>query len=61
MQTPDEKLALQAVHDAYQHGVNFFDVAPFYGAGSAERVCRWVSCELLARRMSCDWSCTLMH
>ena len=37
-QTPDEKLAFQAVQDAYKQGVNFFDVAPFYGAGSAERV-----------------------
>ena len=44
MQTPDEKLALQAVHDAYEQGVNFFDVAPFYGAGSAERVCCSCKC-----------------
>jgi len=29
---------MQAVQDAYKQGVNFFDIAPFYGAGSAERV-----------------------
>ena len=50
LQTPDEKLAFQAVQDAYKQGINFFDIAPFYGAGSAERVRRDVHVLL----MRCD-------
>ena len=37
-QTPDEKEALAAIKEAYELGINFWDTAPFYGAGSAERV-----------------------
>jgi len=37
-QTPDEKEALAAIKEAYDLGINFWDVAPFYGGGSAERV-----------------------
>ena len=37
-QTPDEKEALAAIKEAYELGINFWDTAPFYGSGSAERV-----------------------
>lgn len=32
----DEKAAISAVHHAVDHGVNFFDVSPFYGLTLAE-------------------------
>ena len=32
----DEKEGISAVHNALDHGVNFFDVAPFYGLTLAE-------------------------
>lgn len=32
----DEKVGMQAVHYAIDHGVNFFDVSPFYGITLAE-------------------------
>ena len=38
MQTPDEEAGLNAIVEAFKKGVNFYDTAPFYGAGSAERV-----------------------
>ena len=38
MQSPDETAALAAVQEAFKSGVNFFDVAPFYASGDAERV-----------------------
>ena len=34
---PDEA-AVAAVEEAYKHGVRYFDVAPFYGYGRAERL-----------------------
>lgn len=37
-QTPDEDAALKAIKLAFDNGVNFFDVAPFYAAGKAEEV-----------------------
>lgn len=37
-QTPDEDAALKAIQLAFDNGVNFFDVAPFYAAGNAEQV-----------------------
>jgi L-galactose dehydrogenase len=33
----DEGEGIQAVHYAIDHGINFFDVAPFYGATLAEK------------------------
>ena len=39
LQSPDETAALAAVQEAFKSGVNFFDVAPFYASGGAERVC----------------------
>ncbi len=39
MQSPDEAAAMKAVDAAFKSGVNFFDVAPFYASGDAERVC----------------------
>ncbi len=30
---------MKAVDAAFKSGVNFFDVAPFYASGDAERVC----------------------
>jgi aryl-alcohol dehydrogenase-like predicted oxidoreductase len=38
LQTPDEDAALKAIKLAFDNGVNFFDVAPFYAAGNAEEV-----------------------
>ena len=38
LQTPDEQEALVAIKEAFDLGINFWDTAPFYGAGSAERV-----------------------
>lgn len=32
----DEREGTQAVHYAIEHGINLFDVAPFYGSGLAE-------------------------
>ena len=29
---------MKAVDEAFKRGVNFFDVAPFYASGDAERV-----------------------
>ena len=29
---------MKAVDEAFKSGVNFFDVAPFYASGDAERV-----------------------
>ena len=37
-QSPDDKKAMAAIKLAFDNGVNFFDVAPFYGAGDAERL-----------------------
>lgn len=31
---------MKAVDEAFKSGVNFFDVAPFYASGDAERVCK---------------------
>jgi aryl-alcohol dehydrogenase-like predicted oxidoreductase len=39
VQSPDEAAAMKAVDAAFKSGVNFFDVAPFYASGDAERVC----------------------
>lgn len=36
--TPDEDAALKAIKLAFDNGVNFFDVAPFYAAGKAEEL-----------------------
>lgn len=36
--SPDETKAIAAIKKAFDYGVNFFDVAPFYGAGDAERL-----------------------
>ncbi len=33
----DEKTAISSVHQAIDHGINFFDVAPFYGLTLAEK------------------------
>lgn len=38
LQSPDEKAAFAAVQEAFKNGVNFFDVAPFYASGDAEKV-----------------------
>ena len=38
LQTPDEEAGLSAIVEAFKKGINFYDTAPFYGAGSAERV-----------------------
>ena len=38
LQSPDEAAAMKAVDAAFKSGVNFFDVAPFYASGDAERV-----------------------
>lgn len=38
LQTPDEDAAIKAIKLAYDNGVNFFDVAPFYASGKAEEV-----------------------
>ena len=40
MQTPDEDAGIAAVKEAIELGITFFDTAPFYGSGSAERVQR---------------------
>lgn len=37
-QAVNEEAATKAVHEAFKHGINFFDIAPFYGAGDAENV-----------------------
>ena len=37
-QTPDEEAGLAAIVEAFNKGINFYDTAPFYGRGSAERV-----------------------
>ena len=50
-QTPDEKEALAAIKEAYDLGVNFWDTAPFYGAGSAERV--WPGCVAAVLKRVC--------
>ena len=39
LQSPDEEAAFAAVQEAFKNGVNFFDVAPFYASGDAEKVC----------------------
>ncbi|KAL0040809.1 hypothetical protein WJX79_006107 [Trebouxia sp. C0005] len=36
--SPDEAAAMKAVDAAFKSGVNFFDVAPFYASGDAERL-----------------------
>ncbi|CAK0739889.1 hypothetical protein CVIRNUC_001206 [Coccomyxa viridis] len=36
--TPDEEAGLNAIVEAFKKGINFYDSAPFYGAGSAERL-----------------------
>ncbi|KAK9917757.1 hypothetical protein WJX75_007874 [Coccomyxa subellipsoidea] len=36
--TPNEDAGITAVKEAYRLGINFFDTAPFYGSGSAERL-----------------------
>ena len=39
LQSPNEDQAIAAVHLAVKkYGLNFFDVAPFYAGGDAERV-----------------------
>lgn len=38
LQSPDETKAVAAVQEAFKSGVNFFDIAPFYASGDAERV-----------------------
>ena len=38
LQSPDEEAAFAAVQEAFKNGVNFFDVAPFYASGDAEKV-----------------------
>ena len=48
LQSPDEDAAMKAVDEAFKSGVNFFDVAPFYASGDAERV-------RIARRL-CQYS-----
>ena len=37
-QTPDEDAGVEAIKEAVKLGINFFDTAPFYGSGSAEKV-----------------------
>ena len=37
-QTPNEDAGVEAIKDAVNLGINFFDTAPFYGSGSAEKV-----------------------
>jgi aryl-alcohol dehydrogenase-like predicted oxidoreductase len=34
----DEREIMEAIQTAYDHGVNFFDTAPFYGFGESERI-----------------------
>ncbi|MBN2910055.1 aldo/keto reductase [Polycladomyces sp. WAk] len=34
----EEREIVEAIQTAYDHGVNFFDTAPFYGYGESERV-----------------------
>ncbi|MBA4550105.1 aldo/keto reductase [Thermoactinomyces intermedius] len=34
----DEQEIMEAIQTAYDHGVNFFDTAPFYGFGESERI-----------------------
>jgi aryl-alcohol dehydrogenase-like predicted oxidoreductase len=34
----DEQEIMKAIQTAYDHGVNFFDTAPFYGFGESERI-----------------------
>ncbi|KAK9819654.1 hypothetical protein WJX72_000807 [[Myrmecia] bisecta] len=36
--SPNEDAAIAAVQEAFRQGVNFFDVAPFYAAGDAEKL-----------------------
>ncbi|CAL5223727.1 g6284 [Coccomyxa viridis] len=36
--TPDEEAGLAAIVEAFNKGINFYDTAPFYGGGSAERL-----------------------
>lgn len=33
-----EREIVEAIHAAVEHGVNFFDTAPFYGYGESERI-----------------------
>jgi hypothetical protein len=37
-QTPNEEAGLAAIVEAFRKGINFYDTAPFYGGGSAEKV-----------------------
>ena len=39
-QTADEDAGVEAIKEAVKLGINFFDTAPFYGSGSAEKVRR---------------------
>ncbi|EIE20954.1 L-galactose dehydrogenase [Coccomyxa subellipsoidea C-169] len=34
----DESLAVQAVHEAFKFGINFFDTSPYYGLTRSEKV-----------------------
>ncbi|CAG9464025.1 unnamed protein product [Pedinophyceae sp. YPF-701] len=34
----DESVGVQAVHEAFKQGINFFDSSPYYGATESERV-----------------------
>lgn len=36
--SPNQDQAIQAVAEAFKAGINFFDVAPFYGGGDAEKL-----------------------
>lgn len=49
LQSPDETKAVAAVQEAFKSGVNFFDIAPFYASGDAERVRDSVLQRLLAQ------------
>ena len=39
---------MKAVDEAFKSGVNFFDVAPFYASGDAERVRKVLPCNPLS-------------
>ncbi len=48
-QTPDEEAGLAAIVEAFNKGINFYDTAPFYGGGSAERVSVKPFCSVLLK------------
>ena len=41
---------MKAVDEAFKSGVNFFDVAPFYASGDAERVRRVLVPSIIVRQ-----------